>query len=322
MKNYEVTVTPQAGSIQCDFESAKTYLEDRLKEYDGVLFTEDAKKDAKEAVATLRKEKKAFSDRVKEAKAEYMKPFETFFEQAKELIDLYDRPIGFINGQVAEFEKKRVEEKKQLIRQLYEECISDMSDFLPLTKIYNPKWENATTNQKNIREELMTRKEEAKKAILAIKEMHSDAEEQAISMYRESFDLTKAILYLTQHEKQKAEILAKEQERIRREEEERIRGEERQKLEAQRRAQEEKEMLLAQAQEEKELLLRQAEAEKAAAVEQAKAEAEQEVINSLIPSQEGEKNLYGYRYYMTLDEKEHLETYSDSVGLEWERTDE
>lgn len=126
-------------------------------------------------------------------------------------------------------------------------------------------------------------------------------------MYKESFDLTKCILYINQHEQQKREILAREQERIRREEEERIRREERAKLEAERRAQEEKEAAL-----------RKAEEEKLAAVEAAKAEAAQEVIESLISDGDGESNLYEYRMSLTADQKEKLEMYLDSVGIDWE----
>lgn len=307
MGNYEVLVTQKPGSIQCDFEGAKAYLGRQLEAYKGLVFTEDKKKEAKETVAALRKDKKAFADRVKEVREEYMAPYEAFFGQAQELADMFDEPIRFINGQIEDFEKKRIEEKQQLIRQLYEECISDMADFLPLKKIYNPKWENATTTPKAIRAELMNRKEDAKKAIATIKEMHSDVEGLALDMYKESFDLTKCIMYITNHEQQKAAILAREQERIRREEEESIRRDEREKLAAERRAEAEKEELL-----------RQAEIDRQRSVEAAREEAAQEVIDSLIPDTDGETNLYEYRMEMTADQKEKLELYLSSVGIEWE----
>lgn len=318
MENHEVVVTQQAGSIQCDFAAAKGYLASRLEQYKGIIFTEDSKTEAKSTVAELRKEKKAFGDRVKEVKREYMAPFEAFANQAEELIEMYDEPINFISIQLADFERKRAAEKRQLIRTLYEECIADMADFLPLQKIYNPKWENATASNKAIREELMARKEDAKKAITTIKEMHSDVEELALDMYKESFDLTKCIMYITNHEQQKAAILAREQERIRREEQERIRREEREKLEAERRAEEALRQAQIKAEEEKQEALRIAEAEKKAAVEQAREEAAQEVIDGLIPDTEGETGLYEYRMALTPDAKEKLEMYLDSVGIEWE----
>lgn len=319
MSDFEVIVSQQPGEISCNFAEVKAKLSESLAVYRGMIFTEENKSAAKNTVAELRKEKKALADRVKAVKAEYMKPFDTFTDQAKELSDLFDEPIGFIVEQLEDFERRRVEEKKKVIAELYEECIADMNDVLPLKKIYNPKWENATATNKSIREEMMQKKEAAKSAIATIKGMQSEVEDIALNMYKESFDLTRSIQYITNHENQKREILAREQERIRREEEERIRREEREKLEAERRTQEALEEQRRQAETEKAAAMEQAEAEKAAAVEQARAEAAQEVVDSLIPNDlSGESNLYEYRMSLTADAKEKLEMYLESIGIEWE----
>lgn len=318
MENYEVKVTQQAGSIVCDFEGAKAYLKEQLSIYSGMVFTEETKKSAKDTVADLRKQKKAFSDRVTQVKKEYMEPFESFSAQAMELYQLYDEPIGFISGQIEEFEQKRIEEKKELIREIYVELVADMEDILPLERIYNRKWENATVTQKAIRGEMMDRKEAAKQAIATIKGMGSDVEDTALAMYRETYDIQKCILFITNHEKQKQEILAREQERIRREEEERIRREEREKLEAERRAAEELQRVREQAEAEKQEAINAALENMDAEVEAARAEAAREVVDSFIPAQGGEENLYEYRVSLTVDAKESLEMYMDSVGIEWE----
>lgn len=310
MGNNNVVVTQQSAVINCNFESAKAYLRERLEEFNGVLFTEDMKQDAKKTVAELRKEKKELIDRVRDVKKEYMLPFDKFYAEATELIEMYDEPINFINQQVADYEKKRVEEKKAFIKELYDEFIGtdeEVVGYLPLAKIYNPKWENATTTRKAICTELCEYKDKAKEAIQSIKAMNSDVEEIALNMYKETFDLTKCILYINNHERQKAEIIAREQERIRREEEERIRREEREKMEAERRAQEEKEALL-----------RQAEEEKQRAVEAAKEETAQEVFDSFVPNDDGVPALYEYRMSLNADAKEKLEMYLDSLGIEWE----
>lgn len=312
--NHEVTITQQPALIQCDFETAKAYLEERLKEYQGVIFTEDTKADAKKTVAELRKEKKAFEDRVKEAKKEYMEPFDIFLGQAQELIEMYERPITFINTQVADFERKRIAEKQEYIKSLYDEYIGDMAEILPLSRIYNEKWENATTSKKAICDEIVGRRDEARNAISAIKGMNSEAEDKALAIYKDTLDLSKAMLHISQYEAQKQEIMAREQERLRQEEQERIRREERAKLEAEQRAIEAER----RAQEEKEEALRQAEIEAQAAVEAAKEEAAQEVIDSLIASGEGEANLYEYRLSLTEEQKEKLELYLNSVGIDWE----
>lgn len=300
-----VVVTQQNGTIQCNFEEMKAYLQNRLAQYDGVLFTEDTKQDAKKTVASLRKEKKALIDRVKEVKEEYMKPFNDFYAQAVEVIEMYDKPIDFINRQVDEYEKKRIEEKKAYIKELYIEFIgnTDVAEYLPLAKIYNPKWENATTNRKAICTELTEYRDKCREAIATIKGMNSEVEELALKMYKESFELTKCVLYINQHEKTKAEILAREQERVRREEEERIRREERERIEAERKAQEEKEAIIQVAHEE---------------IQKAREEAREEVLEAFIPSVDGVANLYEYRISLTEEAKAKLEMFMDSIGVEWE----
>lgn len=321
-------VVQKAGSISCDFEGAKAYLKEQLSAYNGMVFTEDTKKSAKETVADLRKQKKALAERVKEVRQEYMAPFDRFNAMAQELYLLYDEPINFINGQVEGFEKRRIEEKRAMIREAYGELMAGMEDVLPLERIYDKKWENATTTQKAIRAAMMERKEAAKQAIATIREMGSDVEEAAMAMYLETYDVQKCILFITNHEKQKQEILAREQERVRREEVERIRREEREKLEAERRAAEELQRVRERAEAEVQEAIADAEkvaaeanaalAEVGARVERAREEAAQETIERFIPEGDGEEDLYEYRISLSKDAKDKLETYMDSVGIEWE----
>lgn len=306
MENNLVTVQ-NVGKIAFDFEQAKAYLQNRLDEYRGVVFTEETKADAKKTVAELRAEKKAFNERIREVKNEYMAPFMEFSEKATELMDLYDEPINFINQQIVDFEEKRKAEKRELIRSIYEEYIDGLEEYLPYSKIYNPKWENSTYTQKAIRGDIFELVHSTKEAIKTIRNMNSDAVDKALEMYKSNLSLTEAITYINRYEQQKLEILRREQEKKQQQEEERIRREEREKLLAEQRAKEEREALL-----------RQAEEEKAQAVEAAKEEAAQEVIESLIPETEGETNLYEYLLTLTDDAKEKLEMYLDSVGIEWE----
>lgn len=305
-----VLVNQTAGKVECDFESVKQRLLDKLDEYRGAVFTEDSKTVAKAIVANLRKEKKGFSDRIKVVKTAYMAPYMDFETKAKELLSLYDQPINLIDGQVKEFEEKRIQEKKERIHILYEDNAGEVASYIPLEKIYNPKWENATMKEKAIAQEIADLAYSTKSAIDTIKMMKSEAEEKALNLYKTNLSLPDAITYINNYERQKAEILVREQERQRQEEQDRIRREEREKIEAEHRAQ----AALRQAEEEKQRALEQAEIEKQQAVEQAKEEA----TEALIPELTGEANLYEYRMELTEDAKEKLEMYLDSVGIEWE----
>ena len=320
MENITAVITQECARISCNFEQVEKAIHEALSEYKGAIFSEDSKSAAKKHVASLRAEKKNLQDSLREEKKRYMKPWDEFESRAKRLIAMYDEPIDFINGQVQEFEAKRIAKKKELISELYSELVpSPLKEYIPLAKIYNQKWENATTKEKDIRNAISSAAEKTQKDIDAIKSMESETVPQGLDIYRTGLNLTEALSHINAYERQKQEILAKEEERIRRVEEERVRQEERDRIFAEQHAKEAQEAAAMQAESEKQEALRRAEEEKAAAVEQAREEAAQEVIDSLIPDMDADTELYEYRISLSPDAKEKLELYMDSVGIEWER---
>lgn len=293
----EIVIKQSQGSIDANFEEVKGYLANELAIYKGMLFTEDSKKQAKETVAELRKGKKELADRCKAVKTEYMKPLNDFMDKADELGKMFDEPINFINEQVNDFEKKRIEEKKKEVANIYTELVEEeWSDIIPLNRIYNPKWENATFSVKQIREEIMDFKLKVKDGLEIIKSFHSEMEGRAIEMYKHDFDLTEATRYLTTYEAQKREILERERAKAREEEEARIRAEERKKIEEEERA---------RAREEEEIRRH---------VELAKAE----TIEAFIPKDDGsEEKTYLYTMALTPEAKENVEAFLDSIGISY-----
>ena len=192
------------------------------------------------------------NDRKVEVKKEYMKPYEVFEGKVKELIGVIDKPIALIDGQVKEFEAKRVEEKKAEIQNLYNELVEEeLHDYMPLEKIYGEKWTNASTTMKSIREEINIKVMQTRQDIATIKAMKSEKEEQALNLYMENNNLALAIQMINRYEQEKAEILqrkekeeqerrdrelGRERERVREEERDRIRAEEKLKAEAEQKA--------------------------------------------------------------------------------------
>ena len=315
-------VTPiislQAGKIIFNFEELKAYLQSFLDEYKNAVYTEESKTYAKKDVAHLRAMKKEVADRVKEAKKEYMAQWEAFEPLVKELLAMFDEPINLIDGQIKGFEEDRIARKKELIQSIYEELVGELAEIIPLDRIYNKKWDNATTKEKAIRDEIVSQATAARIALDTIRGMRSDAESKALDVYKQTLSLPEAIACINAYEAQKAEILRKEQEQQREAELERIRREEREKLEAERKALEEREAQRRAAEEALEEQRRQLEAEKQAAVEHARETGAQEVIESLTPDAEEDTQLYEYRVALSEKGKEAFEMYLDSVGIEWE----
>ena len=74
MGELQIRVKNELGNIEFNFEELKEELAITMSAYDGVEFTEDTANKGKKESATLKKIKKALSDRRIEVKKEYI-PF-------------------------------------------------------------------------------------------------------------------------------------------------------------------------------------------------------------------------------------------------------
>lgn len=238
MSELQFDVKQKPGVINVNFETLSRQLSEKMKEYKNAVFTEESKSIAKAEVASLRKLKKAIDDRRKEVKKQCMLPYESFEVQVKRLLVLVDEPIEVISEQLENFEKKRIKEKQAAVKITYEGVVPfELKDYLRYEEIYDPKWENATTSLKAVKEQMQTLVKKVEDDILALKNIGSDATEKALEMYKANHNLPAAIQYINTYEHQKAEIITREEQRVAAEKEralelerERIRKEERKRI--------------------------------------------------------------------------------------------
>lgn len=298
----ELTVlVEQSGEIKfSNFEEIKANLSEKMEEYKTAVFTDDSIPDAKKYVASLRKLSANVDSKRKEVKSAYMQPYLDFESKVKELTGLINEPILFINGQVKDFEERQKAEKKEKILALYKEVATGIEDYIPLSKIFEPKWENKSVKLSAIKKELENYADSARQAIQTLESMNSEAFNKAIAVYKDTLNLSEAIQVITQYELQKAEILRKEQERKQQEEIERVKREERARV-----AEEEH--------------IKQEERDKVLAEQEAKKEAEQAAM-SIQQERAGEKVVKA-QYIITSypSELEQVEMYLDSIGVAYER---
>lgn len=218
MQEINLLVEQKNGTIGGNFEELKTALKAELEVYKNMVFTEEAKPEARKAVANLRKLKKSMNDKKLEVKKNFMVPYTDFEAQVKELDKLIDEPINFISGQIEEFERKRVEERKKLISDIYTEIITEhdtVAEYLPLQRIYDSKWENSTTTRKTIKEGIMKHVEHVEKDLTTIRSMESEFEDKGIAKYKTTLELSDALTTMNQYQKQKEEILRRQAEEAR-----------------------------------------------------------------------------------------------------------
>lgn len=212
----EVQIVRNNGTIDFNFEDIKDALASELELYKNLVFTETQKQDAKKTVAELRKLKKQISDKRIEVKKLYMQPYTDFEAKVKELDKLINEPITFISEQIDAFEQKRIEEKRELINNIYLELVSgreDIAGYAELNRVYDSKWENTSTSKKSIQESITNYLDGVANDIAAIKNMESEYETKALMRYKETGVLSDALLTIRQWEKQKEEILKAEEEK-------------------------------------------------------------------------------------------------------------
>lgn len=226
MQEINLLVEQKNGTIGGNFEELKTALKAELEVYKNMVFTEETRPEARKAVANLRKLKKSMNDKKLEVKKNFMVPYTDFEAQVKELDKLIDEPINFISGQIEEFERKRVEERKKLISDIYTEIITEhdtVAEYLPLQRIYDSKWENSTTTKKTIKEGIMKHVEHVEKDLATIRSMESEFEDKGIAKYKTTLELSDALTTMNQYQKQKEDILRRQEEEAQKKAEEEAR---------------------------------------------------------------------------------------------------
>lgn len=311
MNELSLVINQNPGSIDINFDALEEQLDKKLSEYKGAVFTESSKAIAKAEVASLRKLKKDIEDSRKAVKKKWMEPYEQFEKKMKSLSAKVDEPINAINEQVQAFEEKRKQEKRELIRNLYEDTLADYEDcrdYISLDKLYDSKWENASVSAKSIKKDMMERMSGIQTAVSSIKAMHSDKEEDALVLYKQTLDLNRALQMISVYEQNKAEALKREEERRRQEEERRIQAEiERAKMA------------------EREAIRREEQIRKE---EQEKAEEfipipgpDPDIDDNNLPFEQPTTITAYYRVVATPEELEAVETAFNSIGIYFERRD-
>lgn len=302
MNDIKFLVEQQAGKIAFNYEETKAFLQEKMAEYVGAVFTDETTDIAKRKRAALRKLKTQMDDERKKVKNAWMAPYTEFEAQVKELLELVDKSVTAIDKQVKEYEEKKKQDKLETCKKIYSEEIGNMAEILPFERIYNSKWLNTTTTLKSVREDISDIVERTRTQIETIKMMNSDAVEKALEIYHNTLDMTQAVAHINRYEATKREV--EERERKHRE------AEEQRKLEVEReRIREEERVRIRQEEEIKQ-------AAKQEAVEELK-EVSAEVKESNVILLESETVLYAITG--TKKELEELEVTMTSLGICFER---
>ena len=196
-----------------NFDELKTELTQRLEKYQNLIFTEDTVKEAKETKAGLNKFKEAIETRRKEIKKLCLKPYDEFENKVKELTKLIDEPINTINTQIQTFEEKRITQKIEEIKEIYNGIFEGYTDIIPLEKVFIEQWKNATFKLTKIRVELQAMFDQILGELKTINEMNlpENIALQVKDVYLRSFNFAQAIQEKTRLEELQKKLQKQEE---------------------------------------------------------------------------------------------------------------
>ena len=182
--------------IGFNFEELKAELSERLEYYNGLVVTETTIKEGKAERAKLSKLREAVEARRKEVKRECMAPYTDFERKVKELVTIIDAPIAAIDSQIKAFDDLRREEKRAEIQRAYEAIVpGEQRDIIPLERIFDLKWLNATVKMKAVEETLTEIVRRTEGDLLALDAVEPEFSVAVRARYAETLDIGAALRY-------------------------------------------------------------------------------------------------------------------------------
>lgn len=182
--------------IGFNFEELKAELTARLDYYNSLVVTEDTIKEGKAERAKLSKLREAVGAKRKEVKREYMAPYTDFESKINELVAIIDAPIAAIDGQLKAFDDLRREDKRAEIRKAYETIVpAEIQAIVPLERIFDSKWLNATVKTKAVEAELTTMVQQTEDDLQVLDMVEPEFAAAVRARYMETLNIGAALRY-------------------------------------------------------------------------------------------------------------------------------
>lgn len=149
----------QAPIIAINYETIKAELEKMLKEYTGLIVTEETLAGGKAAQKELASLRVKIDNYRKEKKKELETPIKNFEAQCKELIALVEKVEQPIKDGIKVFDDQKREKKRQTALQLIAEVAAEtgLNEKYAAKLDVQEKYMNLTATVKEVREDLETR---------------------------------------------------------------------------------------------------------------------------------------------------------------------
>ena len=214
-----VIQNPAEGEFLKHIEWNKKQFEEliarTMKQYEGITYTDEQIKDAKNDRSTLNAMKKAISDRRIQVKKTVMEPYTQFETEVNEVVALIDKPIKMIDGQIKEYEERVKNEKRQALKAYFEKIALDLEGVLTFDRVFDQRYLNSTVSINKAKKDIREKVERVNTDLNTLNGLDVEYRMFARDVYVKTLDMSKAMAEISRLQ----ELKKREEERIRKEEE-------------------------------------------------------------------------------------------------------
>lgn len=176
-----------------NYEPIKAHAQELAAVYGGLIVDPDAIKDAKTDCAMLRKMAKQASDLRIKIQREHAAKIAKVVDQLSEVSGILTDAAAKIDGQVKAYDEQRKAARREEIKAIYAEEIGEFAGMMPLSSLARPQWENKSTTDKAIRDDINAAVINARQAVETIRGFGSKHEAAILSAYFESRNMMDAL---------------------------------------------------------------------------------------------------------------------------------
>ena len=194
----DLSVLPE--TLSTNLGEIKSWVIAQTEKYDAIVLDESQTAWAKAYIAKMRKLEKALDEARMDVKRQWMRPYNDFEGQCKEIRAILDAKISGMDAQVKAFENAKRETKKAELMAFFAEQAKEAKDFIAFEDIFDPKWLNVTVPLKKAKDEMSEAIDRYREDVRALEEACSRLTPHGAfalrEKYRESKSLPAALSYL------------------------------------------------------------------------------------------------------------------------------
>lgn len=201
--------------IEWNKEQFMELVASMTEQYEGVTYTDEQIKIAKSDRATLNAMKKAISDRRIQVKKAVMEPYTKFETEVAEVVVLIDKPIAMIDSQIKEYDERVKNEKKQALKEYFEEIAADLEGVLTFDRVFDQRYLNATVSLSKAKTDIKDKVERVNTDLNTLDSLDAEYRMFARDVYVRTLDMSQAMAEISRLQ----ELKKQEEERSRQQEE-------------------------------------------------------------------------------------------------------